>query len=710
MKLANAKAHITDDDRSQCLLDHLMNTAELASGFAAHFGYQDKAYVAGLYHDLGKCSESFLHRLEGGPRVDHSTAGALYMAMKGMLQTSLAIASHHAGLPDMGSGDKFECGTFWARLKNYALNDDIKEAGVELDEIANSIVFADVIEGEPLEGCITEHFLFSSLVDADHIDTGRFFGNESPSTYDKFPILCMRILDKAKRYLSCSKDKPINSLRNAMLRECLEKACRPQGLYTLTMPTGSGKTFSSLAFAARHAQLHSNVRRIIYVIPYISIIEQNAAVIRDIVGKENVLESHSTAPVIQPDCNGESADTLTFAQENWDAPIVVTTNEQFFESLFSCKPGKCRKIHNISDSVIIFDEAQMLPLKFLELFTATIENLARSGRYGVTAILCTATQPSLDRFLKLGEPEEIVDSELSSNPVFRRVGIKGIGDVGLERICDISTGLDQVLVIVNRKRDAQVIFDAWPDEGRFCLTTNLTPHSRRGKLAMIRDLLAKGRTCRVVSTSLIEAGVDVDFPVVFREKNGLDSIMQAAGRCNREGLLPGGGTVYVFDSGNTPNYADFSRKVNALEEVLSKHEDLFSSSAIRAYYDSYYSLSETGKCMDMFKHRFEHLPFETISNAIKIIDENEAGIFICQNDDAIAILSAIRIAGLNRQLLRRSAEYTVRCPKHVIDMLIERGFVTMIDDGFLILNRESDYNADKGFDYFDIDKSEALFF
>lgn len=718
MDISTALAHKDPETgREQLLLQHLHNVAELTSAYASHFGCSKSGYTVGLYHDLGKCSEGFAKRLLGGPIVDHATMGAYALICKKQYLEAIAVASHHTGLQNMGFGDKYEAKTFSSRLKNFEGKKEAIKNSEELESVSSD---GELSMNHAMDTTssfawfLAEHFLFSSLVDADYTDTGRFYGTYPNLASSDFVSLCKLILERADKYLlseSCESSH-INNLRNAMLRECLRKSECVQGLYTLTMPTGSGKTFSSLAFAARHALLHRNIRRIIYVIPYLSIIEQNAEVIRKIVGNENVLEHHSVSPIFVDEVETEEISRLQFASENWDIPIVVTTNEQFFETLFSAKSRKCRKIHNISDSVIIFDETQMLPLKYLKLFMTVIEELVASGRYGVTALFCTATQPSLGRFLSHGEPKEIIDSTLSGSPVFRRNHVEDIcKESSFERICDMVSSYSQALVIVNRKRDAKEIYENLPEEGRFYLTTNLTPNSRRRIIKEIKSRLEDNLICRVVSTSLIEAGVDVDFPVVFRELNGLDSIVQAAGRCNRNGnKQEKESIVYVFDLGNMPNYADYSRKIYAYMETSKKYADILSPDAISEYYSLYYQLSSTDAGMDLFACRLDRLPFAEIGDSIKIIEEDDIGIFIRQNEEAEDIYQEISKNGINRRLLRRAAEYTVRCPRKVVSSLIKQGDVEMIAESFTVLTSQTQYNENTGYDYSSFNESEALFF
>ncbi|MBO8436841.1 MAG: CRISPR-associated helicase Cas3' [Spirochaetes bacterium] len=712
ISLSDAKAH-TCNEREQSLIEHLENTATLASSFASHFGFRINAYYAGLYHDIGKCTEEFAKRLEGGPRVNHSSAGAYLMFREKRIAESIAIASHHTGLLDMGRGDKYETGTFLSMICNNPELDDFR---VFLDELgrpdASDNTINEFHDISAMQWFVRVHFLFSSLVDADYSDTRRFMENDDSVHLYDFANICDIILKKADEYLQSSPSSTLNAVRNAMLEECIAHGGMKQGLYTLTIPTGGGKTFSSLAFAASHARNHKNIRRIIYVIPYTSIIEQNAEVIRKITGNENVLEHHSVSPIYFSEGEDAEAVRMRLAAENWDIPIIVTTNEQFFESLFSNIPSKCRKIHNISDSVIIFDEAQMFPRKYLALFSSLLETLVGDKNYGITAVLCTATQPSLDCFLNKHKPVEIVSSQLSADPVFNRVCFVNIGDINdfQDFIMRISEPM-QSLVIVNRKADAKMIYEALPVEGRYYLSTNLTPYSRSCILLEIRQRLKKGKICHVVSTSLIEAGVDVDFPVVFREIYGLDSIIQAGGRCNREGLNKSDSSkVYIFNLCSMKNYADYSRKCNATRFVLDRYDDISSPESIREYYKMYYRDSRTDDALDLFRYRLDRLPFEEIGNKIKIIDGTSIGIFIRQNEYAEEIYQKITKGGVSRDLLRRASQFTVRCPVYVAEAMIADGSVEIIFETFCVLKLETCYNEDTGICYSHKEEAEAFFF
>ena len=663
IKFEDAKAHVDEESgRSQSLKEHLFNVAKLSSEYAAFFKCAVSGYYAGLYHDMGKWSEAFEKRLEGGKSVDHSSLGAYLMFCRKHLAEAIVIAAHHSGLLDMDFGrGSSSTSTFRSRILKMKDSVDLTQYLDVLTEPSmerSELTLSDRMGS--MEWFIAIHFLFSCLVDADYTDTARFFGTEKEFEALDFKVVCDRILERAERYLCSAGGNRLNILRNRMLQECIDKGNLEQGIYTLTIPTGGGKTFSSLAFAASHARKHLNIRRIIYVIPYLSIIEQNAEVVREIVGNEYVLEHHSVSPVFTDESNSEESSRLILATENWDIPIIMTTNEQFFESLFSNRASKSRKIHNIADSIIIFDEAQMLPLKYLTLFFSAIRELVDNKRYGITAILCTATQPS---------------------PLFCE-------SIAMER---------QVLVVVNLKASAKDIYENLPEEGRFYLTTNLTPFSRKRILSEIKKRLSEGKTCRVVSTSLIEAGVDVDFPVVYREMNGLDSIIQSGGRCNREGKRTANdSTVYVFNLGRMKNIGDYARKISSLKTVARYNSDLLDAKTIQDYYETYYRDSYTDEGCELFLQNILALQFRTIGEKVRIIDNEEIGIFVPQNYEAERLLNEILTYGGSRRTFRKAMEYTVRCPVGIAEELIENGYVKKLGEIMFVLCEKWLYNEYMG--------------
>ena len=445
----------------------------------------------------------------------------------------------------------------------------------------------------------------------------------------------------------------------------MEAGAKPRGVYTLTVPTGGGKTVASLAFALRHAAAH-NLQRVIYVIPYTSIIEQNAQVFREILGENNVLEHHSNVSFDLSDGAAPEEVRRALAAENWDMPVVVTTAVQFFESMYASRSSKCRKLHNLANSVIIFDEAQMLPLPHLRPCAAAMASLAEQFRS--TVVLCTATQPSLDDLLHTYAPScpvtELCPQTAALYSRFRRVCFRQAGTLTDEALAEQLSGQAQVLCIVNSRKAAQSIFSLLPSEGSYHLSTLMIPAQRQSLLQEIRSRLKAGLPCRVVSTSLIEAGVDVDFPAVYRELAGLDSVMQAAGRCNREGRRAASESpVTVFERTELPPVL-FRTAIGAAREALAGGRDPGAPETMARYFRSLRDL--TGTALDKLGvvAAFERgisgcgLPFRTVAETFRLIDQNTHTIYIPYQDGA-ALLEQLQAWGGTRALYRKLGRYAV---------------------------------------------------
>lgn len=696
--------HKSDDgeNREQSLLEHLQGTSALCEEFAAGFGMGYVGRLLGLYHDIGKYSCGFQKRIqEDGPKVDHSTAGA-YELGRYFAPLAFCIAGHHSGLMNKGAKGDLDNGTLVARMhKTLKGNLDYSNFKNEVPPInidkKQLPIFTD-----GYKAMLYIRMLFSCLVDADYLDTESLMQPRAlvRGDFDALEVLYERYKDYVAKW--GEPVSKINKKRTEIRKECIAAAHGEEGLYSLTVPTGGGKTVASLGFALEHAMTHKNKQRIIYVIPYTSIIEQTADVFREIVGSKNVVEHHMNVDYEDteenlPENKKIENEQKKLATENWDAPIIVTTNVQFFESLHAKKTSRCRKLHNIANSIVIFDEAQMLPNEFLVPCVQTIQELVNA--YHVTAVLCTATQPSLDKFCTQNKPKEICTDVAGLYNFFRRVKFKTITFNAKEALIAKLNEQEQALCIVNSKKTVQQVYDGLTGEGCYHLSTFMYPEHRKRVLAEVKERLQKNLPCKLVATSLVEAGVDVDFPTVFRELAGLDSIIQAAGRCNRENKRPvDESIVYVFelpsDGGKIPSFVRQPREVAQM--VIREYADIASVEAIKKYFDQLHDYK--GESLDLRNiiSRSSNLPFSDIADDFKLIDDTGRSIFIPCNEESNELLAKLREGVRNRALLRKAGRYVVNVYENQFLKLQEAGIIEVLDENINILTDMAIYNEHKG--------------
>lgn len=715
-------AHIREDGKIQSVFDHLTGTAKLASEFADSFSCKDFGYICGLAHDIGKYSKKFQDRIQGQPvTADHSTAGAIECNKKikgyGIL-LSYCTAGHHTGLPDGGSkADTTDEPTLYGRLKRSNLPDYSNYKNY-IDR--NNITIPSHLPIKPVEriGFSLSFFIrmiFSCLVDADFLDTE-----------------CFMSYNKVQRHIECSMDimqdrldqhikgfdhptSDINKKRNEILKCCLDNASKPKGIFTLAVPTGGGKTISSLSFALKHAQKH-NMKRIIYVIPYTSIIEQNAGVFKSILGNEFVLEHHSN---LTYDDQCEEMSKLRYATENWDVPIVVTTNVQFFESFYSSKSSRCRKLHNTANSVIIFDETQMLPTNYLLPCIRTIHELVKN--YGSTCVLCSATQPALQNlFPKETVFHDIIGDTSTLYKSFKRTNIKYIGQLDNQKLVDYLNQQNQVLCIVNSRKLAKETYNNLDFNGSYHLSTLMCPVHRTKIIHEIKDRLKNNMPCRVISTSLIEAGVDIDFPIVYRQMAGLDSQIQAAGRCNREGKNPlEESNVYIFDvtdEHKKQQPAALKRPSEVARGIAKRFTDVSSPEAIKEYFLQLYQMEGSGLDFKDIVSKLESgatsgfsFPFSQIASEFKIIDDTTCSIIIPYDETAISLISRLKNTERSIGLIRSLQPYIVNIYKPQHNKLFGVGAIEPIDTELSILLNEEKYNDKTGLDVL-VEDGVGIFF
>lgn len=703
-------AHIAEDGRQQTVLEHLRGTAALAEAFAADFGAAEQGRLAGLAHDIGKNSDAFQRRLHGDPaHVDHSTAGAFACWQRRQAYAAFAVAGHHGGLLDFGSRTAPD-GTFQGRMQKAQGGGLPSFDGWESELTLPDTAPPDI--SNELDAVFFARMLYSCLVDADFLDTETFMDG---APRESMSADMDKLYQRLKKYIApwFPPKGELNAQRCAILERCLSEgqASRP-GLFTLTVPTGGGKTVSSLAFALAHAREHG-LKRIIYVIPYTSIIEQTADTFRKILGEENVLEHHSAVVF---DIDGEASPEKirqAKATENWDAPVIVTTAVQFFESLFSNRASKCRKLHNLARSVIIFDEAQMMPISCIQPCVYVIAELVKN--YGSSAVLCTATQPALGpifkKYLPGISPKELCPEESFRCEDFSRVYFRKEGRLNWDELAGRINALPQALCIVNSRKSAQTLYSLLSGDGCFHLSTLMCPAHRKQQLDEIRSRLKKNLPCRVVSTSLIEAGVDVDFPAVFREENGLDSILQAAGRCNREGARPREQSIVTIFQSEASVPPLFRTCTDVGRQILKHCDDPSAPEAIHDYFQSLLYL-KGDDAQDIYKIipliKSEPFPYKKIAERFQMIDSATKTVFIPMDGTARELLERYNNGERSRALMQKLGQYSVGIYAAHYAELEKIGVLSVLGDDMAVLEDMELYGEQTGLSL-EADSGKALF-
>ncbi len=717
------------------LVDHLQGVAALAGDFAQSFDATEPAqrwaYLAGLWHDLGKYRPGFQKyvrlannpdaHIEGkviGREKTHSAAGALW-AMQRLEQTHGApgklaahvlaylIAGHHAGLADWSDGLQ----------QRLADPDSLQELQESLsanppDDVLKPNGFTPDLRRIPGGAggfALWVRMLFSCLVDADFLDTEAHFDAGKPARREGFPTLAqMRDAFDAHMRALPVPSTAVNTLRADILRQCRAQAVLAPGFFSLTVPTGGGKTLSSLAFALTHAHAHGK-RRIVYAIPYTSIIEQTADVFRNVfnaLGDEVLIEHQSQADAAEKDETARSR----LACENWDAPLVVTTNVQLFESLFAAKTSRCRKLHNLVGSVIVLDEAQQLPPAFLQPILDVLKLLV--DHYNVTVVLCTATQPALSstdyfdaskNLRGLHNVREIIDDPDALFAALKRVQVELPPDwttpTPWSDIAAQLSAADCVLAIVGTRKAARELQRLMP-EGTLHLSALMCGAHRKDVIAHIKERLKAKREgldprpLRVVSTQLVEAGVDIDFPVVYRALAGLDSIAQAAGRCNREGRMEGKGRVVVFVPPERPPLGHLRKGADAcISTLLGQAHDPLARGLFARYFTEFYH------SVDLDQHRVVNLltvqprdlavKFRSAADAFRLIDDAESATVVVRyaahQEHIESLLTTLAAEGPQRWLMRKLQRYTVTIPQRLATQMLSQGDLTLPMPGLYVL-------------------------
>ena len=712
-------SHLKQQDDKKWVLqsneEHEQGVAQLAEHFASVIGCGSIGKLLGLLHDVGKQQKGFQRYIRkksgydsaimSAPRTPHAFVGALvahkiYPNLHPLL--AYPIASHHSGLLDYYD--------FQALMTDCMIPDEINLSQIQREEISLPTSFFKSMQPNDVHHVL--RVLYSCLVDADYLDTEAFMAPQTHRLRKPKASLCdlLPVLEKYMEQLTIhSPNTKLNKIRCAIQDVCKQESDKAPGFYSLTVPTGGGKTLSSVLWAIRHAVKYKK-ERIIIAIPYTSIIVQTAATLRQIFGNDNVCEHHSSfAPEnlrLAEKGKDELLQTLRLATENWDYPVIVTTNVQLFESMFSNKPSVCRKLHNLANSVLILDEVQTLPLDYLQPIVGALGSYQRM--MGLSVLFTTASQPILEgkhkgvnpRVVLDGLPriKEIIPSIWNLHDKLRRVRLcfddkQSSYDEVVARL----TKHNKVLCIVNTRKDAAEIFSRLPREGcTYHLSRRMCPAHIRSTIEAIRKSLdnPNEHIVRVVSTQLIEAGVDIDFPIVYRQESGLDSVLQAAGRCNREGKMSMSDT-FVFKL-NRPLPVGFLSMMNEARKNMKSNNDWFAPATMHEYFRQLYSRTtsfDKKEIVDAMK--CENLKFKTVASDFRLIDNQGINIIV-NYMNSCDYVEKIQKEGFSYAISQKVSNFMVNINQQNFKELIQGGLIDEILEGIYFLPDREQYREDVG--------------
>lgn len=704
--------HTSDDGRKQLLLDHLNGTSKLCRENANEF-WADIAEFVGQIHDIGKYTSGFQKRINGAEniRVEHAICGAKEVAKAPpksyVPMIEYCVAGHHSGLPDGGTKvDGEEDSTLHGRMKRKTGDYSAYENEVKLEYPKDNLreLFDVSNQREIIERySFFTRYLFSCLTDADFIDTERFVTPNTDRGIDgDFQKAYEKVCEKLNSFKIETKLQESRSIIQEQVYKSVESNAN---VYTLNMPTGSGKTLCSIRAALKTA-IENKKKRIIYVIPYVSIIEQTAKVFEDIFGDVlPVLQHHSNYDFDDDkneDENEITSEKLKRSCENWDAKLIVTTNIQFFESLYHYKGRRLRKLHNLADSVIIFDEIHMLPIDYIQPCLRAIGYVTKY--LNSTAILMSATMPNYDKFMERymsGVKIENAVKDTSLFNVFDKCRYEYIGKCELASLAEKAQEYDNALIIVNKRKTARELYDMCSGN-KYHLSTYMTPLHRSEIIAKIKEDIKNGINTTVISTSLIEAGVDLDFKAVFREIAGIDNVLQSGGRCNREGKMDMG-DVFVFetDGGNyqTKKKSDIIIRANITRNLFEEFENISTDKCIKEYYGRLLNYKEkkieenTITAIMGNDLRIDGIPFRTYAESFNFIDNQVIGIVIpC--DENRGLIKELKDGKLS--VKRNLQRYSASVNKDEFKELFQIGIIETLDCGVCILANTDYYKSDVG--------------
>ena len=709
-------SHIYQDKTGHWVIqsneDHTAGVAKLSSQFAAEFGMGVWGKVLGLLHDKGKESNAFQQHIkkESGYAPETKVIGDYHHAYIGaIIARNLygktannffvnQILSHHSGLHDSDELD----GENSELKKNIPAEVDTNTEKIVLNKLSFKCEASDMHH--------LSRMLYSCLVDADYLDTEAFMDKESSKLRANKTTL-KDLLPKLEAHLGNLKDSAedteVNHIRAEVQMQCVQTSMSPVGFYSLTVPTGGGKTLSSLVWAMKHA-IHNGQKIIIIAIPYTSIIIQTAAILRKIFGAENILEHHSNVDPEQIK-DERLREQMKLATENWDYPIVVTTNVQLFESMFSNKPSTCRKLHNIVNSVLILDEVQTLPMDYLQPIVDTLKTYNKI--FKVSVLFTTASQPVLSGLIEgcnpkasfqgIKEVKEIIPQDLKLHERLRRVKLD-VDDSGksYDEVADMLKRHKRVLCIVNTRKDAKELYERLPQEGvTLHLSKMMCPAHISETIEKIKTALKddNNEIIRVVSTQLIEAGVDIDFPVVFRQEAGLDSVLQAAGRCNREGKK-NVCTTYVFSLAKEHNLPKGGiQDGNNARLSLDTSSDWFAPETMSNYFRQLYCRNDSFDKKDMKHYLYDvkNMCFASAAKDFRLIQDTGKTVVVCWKN-SMELVQELLQNGPSYLLMKRISKYCVNIYQRDFDALCKMGVFSEKKEGFFVVDYAQQYDEHIG--------------
>lgn len=687
-------AHITEDKRQQTIEEHLKGTAQLAKNMSIK-EFSNIAEYAGTTHDIGKIRKEFQMKMQGMEiRCEHAAAAAQEIIKK-MGKTPLSYllayctAGHHSGLQNGGTAaDNPEEPSLSGALKRDM--GDYEKARALFDFTPpEDAGFLEILTRECIAGDNEEiierfafftRYIYSCLTDADFIDTERFF---SPETERGLRGDFKKALDIVNQKLSGFKAETTLQKARKVLQEQAYTNSDGAQISLLNMPTGSGKTLCSIKLALERA-VKGNKKHIIYVIPYTSIIEQTADIFENMFQEAlPVVEHHSNYNAGDNNEDATTAEKIKRSCENWDAPLIVTTNVQLFESLYHNKSSRLRKMHNLADSILVFDEIHMMPVEYLQPCLRAIGYV--TSYLHSEAIFLSATMPDFKdlfcRYIKVGTQKELI-TDKSLFRCFEKCEYHYMGECSDEKLLDLAEQYKSSLIIVNSRSEARRIY-ALCTGRKFHLSTYMTPVHRTAVIQEIRKYIGKEKII-VISTSLIEAGVDLDFESVFRELAGLDSIIQAAGRCNREGLRASG-DVYVFENPKKFLKNELVAKANIAKAMFKEFENISNSECISEYYRRLYCFNEDKIKQNSIANKVsavDEIPFRSYTDLFSLIDTDTVSIVIPCEENKI-LLESLQYGDMSAR--RKLQKYCVSVYFYEFEDMLKRGVLSDNETGVFVL-------------------------